>query len=96
MNVTLTLAPAKPDARRFTEEQARKLVFFTEDGWIDSDKPQIIKLGTDGSITIALVRSEIYLGKEAPRELVGLVQCRESWLVNEKLTSMSVTPELAR
>lgn len=96
MNVTLKLAPVKPDARKFTDEQAQKLVFFTEDGWIDSDKPQTIKLNADGSITIALTRSEIYLGKEPPRELIGLVQCREGWLENEKLTSMSVAPTLKR
>lgn len=94
--VTLTLAPATPAARKLTQEQAAKIIFFTEDGWIDSDKPQLIKLNADASITLTLTRSDIYLGKDPPRALAGLVQSREGWLANEGLTSMSIAPELKR
>ena len=94
--VTLTLAPVMPGARKFTAAQAERIIFFTEDGWIDSDKPQIIERNAGGSITIKLTRSDIYLGKEPPRNLVGLVQQSDGWLSGEKLTSMLVAPELKR
>ena len=95
-DVTLTLAPASPKARTLSPAEAAKIIFFTEDGWIDSDKPQVISSAADGSITVKLTRSEIYLGKEPPRTLVGLVQAPEGWVDGEKLTSMSVSPEIER
>ena len=95
--VTLTLSPASVSARKITSEQeAAKIIFFTEDGWIDSDKPQAVKLNADSSLTITLTRSDIYLGKEPPRTLVGLVQDSEGWCVDAKLTSMKIAPELRR
>lgn len=94
--VTLTLTPATPAARKITREEAAKIVFFTEDGWIDSDKPQSIRLNAEGSIAITLTRSEIYLGKETPRTLVGLVQNTAGWCTDLKLTSMQIAPRLKR
>lgn len=94
--VTLTLTPASSSARKLNSEQAAKIIFFTEDGWIDSDKSQTVKLNADASVTITLQRSEIYLGKETPRELVGIVQVPDGWLVDSKLHSMKIAPVLKR
>ena len=95
--VTLTLSPASASARKITDEQeAAKLIFFTEDGWIDSDKPQNVKLNAGSSLTFTLTRSDIYLGKEPPGKLVGLVQNSKGWCTDERVTSMKVAPELKR
>jgi thiol:disulfide interchange protein DsbD len=95
-SVTLTLAPASPRARKLTSEQASNIIFFTEDGWIDSDKPQSVKLNDDSSVTITLKRSDIYLAKEPPRKLAGIVQIPRSWLVDAELRSMKIAPVLRR
>lgn len=95
-SVTLTLAPASPAARKLTGESAAKIIFFTEDGWIDSDKPQPVKLGKEGALTITLTRSDIYLGKETPRALVGIVQIEGGWITDAEWRSMKIAPELKR
>lgn len=94
--VTLTLSPTSPGARKLTSEQAARIIFFTEDGWVDSDKKQTVKLNVDSSVTISLERSEVYLGKEPPRELVGIVQVAGGWLADEELRSMRIAPVLKR
>jgi DsbC/DsbD-like thiol-disulfide interchange protein len=94
--VTLTLAPLLPSARKLTSEQAARIIFFTEDGWIDSDKPQTVKLNDDASVTISLARSEVYLGKEPPLELAGIVQLHGGWCVDADLRSMKIAPLLKR
>ena len=94
--VTLTLAPASRSARKLTGEQVGKVIFFTEDGWIDSDKPQTVKLNNDLSVTISMERSEVYLGKEPPRELIGIVQSPGGWLADADLRSMKIAPTLNR
>ena len=94
--VTLTVAPLSSNARKLGAEEAAKIIFFTEDGWIDSDKPQVISSAADGTITIKLTRSEIYLGKEPPRTLVGLLQLPGGWVTDGRITSMSVSPAIAR
>lgn len=94
--ITLTLVPSSPKARKISAAEAAKIIFFTEDGWIDSDRPQIIRYSDDGSITIKLTRSEIYLGKEAPTKLFGLLQLSGGWLADEKLTTLSIAPSITR
>ena len=94
--VTLTLAPASRSARKLTSEEAEKIIFFTEDGWIDSDKPQTVKLNHDSSVTISMERSEVYLGKEPPRELIGIVQIPSGCCVDADLRSMKIAPLLKR
>jgi DsbC/DsbD-like thiol-disulfide interchange protein len=94
--VTLTLVPSSLSARKLTSEQAEKIIFFTEDGWIDSDKPQTVKLHDDASVTISMERSEVYLGKEPPRELIGIVQIPSGWCVDAELRSMPIAPVLER
>ncbi|MBX7208785.1 MAG: hypothetical protein K1X78_10765 [Verrucomicrobiaceae bacterium] len=96
MTVVLTVTPVRSGARKFTADQTQKIIFFTEDGWIDSDKPQVIRLNADGSIAITLTRSDIYLGKEPPRTLAGLLQSRDGWLNDGKLASLSISPTIGR
>lgn len=95
--VTLTLSPAAPTARRLSNQtEAGKLIFFTDDGWIDSDKPQIVKLAGDGSLAITLTRADFYLPGHPPAVLSGIVENPAGWLGDGKQRSLLVRPVLRR
>lgn len=97
MNVTLTLRPASEQARRLDPAQkSPRVIFFTEDGWINSDEPQTVTLNEDGSLTIQLIRAEVFLGKNIPDRLCGVVQREGGWQADGSLRSMSVQPQLRR
>lgn len=95
--VTLTLTPASPAARKLTTQaDATRIIFFTDDGWINSDKPQVVKLRADGSLVITLIVSDVYLKDEPPATLAGIVQNPGGWLVDGKLRSLQINPPLRR
>lgn len=95
--VTLTLSPASPSARRLTSAaDAAKLIFFTDDGWIHSDKPQVVQLREDGSLVITLIVSDVYLKDQPPTALHGIVHNPAGWLMDGQLTGLQVSPPLQR
>jgi thiol:disulfide interchange protein DsbD len=96
LNVTLTLKPADSTARPFDLEELPSLVFFTEDGWINSDQPQIATQQADGSLTLRLTRTEVFLKKDQPKKLFGIVQRKGGWLKNGSLRSLKISPILIR
>lgn len=97
LEVTLTLRPRTPQARRFAPAgPAPKVLFFTEDGWINSDQDQTLRLNADGSLTIKLVRAEVFLGKGTPDRLHGVVQREGGWHEDGSLRSMTIQPLLRR
>jgi thiol:disulfide interchange protein DsbD len=97
LNVTLTLCPTTAKARRFDPaEKTPRVLFFTEDGWINSDQDQTVSLSEDGTLTIQLVRAEVFLGKGTPERLHGVVQREGGWHGDGSLRSMSIQPLLKR
>lgn len=96
MNVTLTLRPVSEQARKFAPDEKPRVLFFTEDGWINSDQDQVVTPAADGSLTIQLVRAEVFLGKGTPERLFGVVQREGGWHADGTLRSMSVQPGLRR
>lgn len=97
LDVTLTLRPANPQARRFDPaEKVPQVLFFTEDGWINSDQDQTVTLAKDGSLTIKLVRAEVFFGKGTPSHLLGIVQRQGGWHADSSLRSMRIQPLLRR
>jgi DsbC/DsbD-like thiol-disulfide interchange protein len=96
MKVVLTLRPIHPEARSFSQGLPPQVVFFTEDGWINSDQDQHVSLNPDGSLTIQLVRAEIFLGGNPPKRLHGIVQRKNGWHVDQSLRSMAIQPLLRR
>lgn len=95
--VTLTLTPASPAARMLTtQSDAAGIIFFTDDGWINSDKPQVVKLREDGSLIFTLIVSDVYLKDAPPTTLAGIVQNPGGWLVDGKLRSLQINPPLRR
>lgn len=97
LNVTLTLRPTSEKARPFAASAPQpNLLFFTEDGWINSDQDQRIEVGRDGSLTLHLVRAEVFLGKKTPDRLLGVVQRQGGWHSDGSLRSMTIQPLLRR
>lgn len=93
LKVTLKLMPS-PKARPFKADE--KVIFFTEDGWINSDEPQPQTLNADGSLTLHLTRADVFLGKTIPTHLEGVVQREGGWLPNATWRSLSISPVLDR
>jgi thiol:disulfide interchange protein DsbD len=97
MNVTLTLRPVSDRARPLPSSGPPPVIlFFTEDGWINSDQDQRIEVGQDGSLTLRLVRAEVFLGKKTPDRLLGVVQWEGGWHKDGSLRSMMIRPLLRR
>ena len=97
LDVTVTLTPNSDQARRFSDSaEAKRVLFFTEDGWINSDEPQQMILQPDGSLVLKLRRAEVFLGNQVPDRLLGVVQRQGGWLAGGGLRSMSIAPALRR
>jgi thiol:disulfide interchange protein DsbD len=97
LTVTLTLKPVDPTARPFDlKELPPSVVFFTEDGWINSDQSQIATYQVDGSLTLTLTRAEFFINKNIPKNLFGIVQRKGGWLKGSSLRSLKISPLLFR
>lgn len=90
--VTLTLKPASAAARRITAEEAAKILFFTEDGWIHTDLPQTVAVKPDGRIVMTLPVSDVFVGDKPPSALHGIVWHPDGWLSGERLTGLRIAP----
>jgi len=95
--VSLTLTPSSPEARPFPDLPATNpVIFFTEDGWINSDEPQQLTWNSDGSLTLKLTRADVFMGKTTPERLYGIVQRQGGWHRDGTLRSLTITPQLIR
>lgn len=75
---SLTLSPGAK-ARPLSKAEAEKLIFFTEDGIIDSDKPQKIELRGNGEVVFELVEADYILG-DRPTTLSGVILRGGDWV----------------
>ncbi len=95
--ITLTIKPASAKARRAKDHrEAERIIAFTEDGWFDTDKPQLIRLHDDGSLTITLTRAETYAGGKPPKTLRAILRNDAGWLQNGALQSLQIAPKIQR
>jgi DsbC/DsbD-like thiol-disulfide interchange protein len=95
--ITLTLRPAAPQARlRSSQRDAEKIIVFTEDGWFDTDKPQLITLHSDGTLTIQLTRAETYLGGSPPRTLRCVLRHEGGWERGQSWRCLQIAPRIQR
>ena len=95
--LTLTLKPVSAQAR-VTEDQreAAEIIVFTEDGWFDSDKPQLITRQADGSLTIQLIKAETYLGGRLPKNLRCILRCEKGWEQGQSWRCLQISPRIVR
>ena len=95
--ITLSLKPATAAARRSkNQREADKIIVFTEDGWFDTDKPQLIQRHEDGSLTITLTKADAYLGNTPPKTLRVIVRNDSGWLQYGKLRCLQIAPKIVR
>ena len=95
--ITLTLQPATTEARLSkSQREADRIIVFTEDGWFDTDKPQIIQRQADGSLVITLTKAETYLGGKPPKTLRVIVRNEEGWLQKGRLRCLKIEPRIVR
>ena len=79
--VTITMTPG-PQARAISATEARKLIYFTEDGIVDSDQPQEILVNSDGSVTLRLIQADVIPG--GMKSVVQGVLVRQGGWVNDR------------
>ena len=95
--ITLSLQRASAAARMIkSQREADKIIVFTEDGWFDSDKPQIIQLHEDGSLTITLIKADAYLGNKPPQTLRAILRSEEGWVKGEEWRCLQIAPKIVR
>lgn len=93
LKVTLTLTP-QAGARPFSAGE--KVIFFTDDGWINSDEPQTHEYTPGGGLTLHLTRADVFLGKVIPNQLFGVIQREGGWEKDHTWRSLEIAPELKR
>jgi DsbC/DsbD-like thiol-disulfide interchange protein len=86
-SVTLHLT-AKNAAARQQLAAVKDVLFFTDDGYINADKNQILRREGDDKLSLELTVSEYYDGKTPPTHLLGLLQSPQGW--GKGLTSKTV------
>jgi thiol:disulfide interchange protein DsbD len=66
----------------------KEVAFFTEDGWIDPNKPGSLAL-TAGEIILTQTVSE-HAPRPSPRRMTGILQTPQSWLPDGKTKSIRI------
>ncbi|WP_395734305.1 protein-disulfide reductase DsbD domain-containing protein [Prosthecobacter sp.] len=95
--ITLVLKPATAGARvSKSQREAERIIVFTEDGWVDSDKPQTILRDADGSLTITLIKADAYMGNKPPKTLRVILRNDEGWLQGGGLRCLQIAPRIVR
>jgi len=62
--------------------------FFADDGLIDSDTPQEVKVDAQGRLRMTLTVSEF--GPEKPTRVTGVLQSKKGWLADGELTDLAI------
>lgn len=73
--VILTVKPTEYAVR--PGEDLGEVVFFTSDGLVDTNEPQRLSLGPDGSLVLTMKRFEF--GPETPERVHGILYSPEGW-----------------
>lgn len=93
----LILRPATPQARALSPSLAKKILFFTEDGWIDSDDPHAIQWDASaGALRLLLPVSKGFRDKKPPTHLHGLLQLPGGWETSGEPFTLRIAPQLQR
>ena len=95
--ITLKIHPASAKARRTkSQHEADRIIAFTEDGWFDTDKPQLVRLHDDGGVTITLTKAETYAGEKPPKALRVILRNDAGWLHDCTLQCLQIAPKIQR
>ncbi len=89
--VTLTVTPATPSSGGAPAWKDPH--FFSEDGFVDFEKPQTVTPDGKGGFTLTMVMSAE--AEKTAKKLVGVVTTDGSWLANAILRGMSVAADFS-
>jgi len=93
----LVLTPATPEARPLSPALATQVLYFTEDGWIDSDDPHSITFDpTTQGLRLLLPVSKGFRDKRPPKKLESLLQLPGGWQKNGRPRTLRLAPALTR
>jgi len=90
--LVLTLQPRK-GAADISGDEAAKIIFFTEDGLVDSDKPQKVERRDDGSLVFTLPKTSYIVG-DKPTRMTGVLLYPPGWEAGGKLRCLRVSAAL--
>lgn len=90
--IVLTLKP-KQGASSISDEAAKSIVFFTEDGLVDSDKPQQVERLDDGTLRFTLVKTGYIVGPK-PTSITGDLLYPPGWQASGRLSCLHVETAL--
>ena len=80
VQIELLLSPATADARRLRPSMTTEILYFTGDGWIDSDEPHSITLdAATNTLRLLLPVSKGRRDKRRPNSIVSLLQLPGGW-----------------
>ncbi len=85
---TLTVTPAQPG-----QPAAKEPHFFSEDGFVDFEKPQPLTADGKGGFTLTLAMAPE--AEKAAKQLVGVVTTEGSWLNGEALRGLRVAADFS-
>lgn len=86
---------ARTEAAQEACAKIKEATYFTEDGFINADKPQHLAKPKPGVIIMDLIVSE-YATEAHPKSFSGLVQTPTGWSPGAKTHSVEVTASLQR
>ncbi len=92
VGVTLQLKPVSETAR-IQAAKIKDIIFYTEDGFIHSDKDQPLTRNEDGSITMTLAISDSG-PSTPPTKLLGQVQTDQGWLAKGAPRTFRIAPAI--
>jgi DsbC/DsbD-like thiol-disulfide interchange protein len=79
LQVQLHIRPHGKEARSLDQLGKNNLIFFTEDGWINTDSLQQLTPQSDGSIILTLTRNDLFSEKNTPTHLHGILYRPDGW-----------------
>ena len=82
-----------PGAASISREDASKLIFFTEDGLVDTDKPQQVERRDDGTLVFTLVKTSYIVG-DKPKTMIGDLVHSSGWEIGGKVPCLRVEAAL--
>jgi DsbC/DsbD-like thiol-disulfide interchange protein len=89
--ITLRMTPVSDGARQQLK-RIREVTFFTEDGWIDPNKPESIAI-TAGEIVLTQTISE-HAPKRTARRIAGILHTPQAWLPDGKPKAIRIAVPL--
>ena len=85
----LTLIPAS-GARPLQDSEVKTFIYFTEDGVVDSSKPQEMRLSAEGHLQLRLSRADAIAGGMPEKYISGVIVRPGGWNLDGSVRAMRI------